>query len=45
MMVYANEYVDEEIDKLIETLDIKGGTNANIFSGGEFLENDIRISD
>jgi hypothetical protein len=40
----SDEYVDEEIDKLLETLSATIKMNANNLSG-DFIENDIRLSE
>ena len=42
----SGEYVDAEIDKLIETFEASGFPNgANVMIDGELIENDIRISE
>ena len=38
------EYPDAEIDKLLETFDMNGMLSKNMLNG-EFIDNDIRLSD
>jgi hypothetical protein len=39
-----NEYPDAEIDKLLETFKMSGNFKNDILNG-EFIENDIRLSE
>ena len=43
-MMIANQYPDAEIDKLLETFKMSGKFKNEILSG-EFIENDIRLSE
>lgn len=43
-LMMANEYPDAEIDKLLETFKMSGNFNNDILNG-EFIENDIRLSE
>lgn len=40
-----SSYADEEIDNILETLGSKLSTLGSVGSAGEFLDNDIRLSD
>ena len=42
----SGEYPDSEIDKLLETFSMSGSLFQNVVSsGGEFIENDIRLNE
>lgn len=43
-LMMANEYPDAEIDKLLETFKMSGNFKNDILNG-EFIENDIRLSE
>ncbi len=42
-LMMTNNYPDAEIDKLLETFKLSGGTNDIL--NGEYIENDIRMSE
>jgi hypothetical protein len=44
-MMMSNDYPDAEIDKLLEAFKITGGDYNNDILNGEFIENDIRLSE
>jgi hypothetical protein len=43
-MMMSGEYVDAEIDKLLETFSMSGQFK-NTIVNGEYIENDIRLSE
>jgi len=43
-LMMQNEYPDAEIDKLLETFKMSGNFKNDILNG-EFIENDIRLSE
>jgi len=43
-LMKQNEYPDAEIDKLLETFKMSGNFKNDILNG-EFIENDIRLSE
>jgi len=45
LMSSREEYMDEEIDKLIETLSSSGLFGKNTIVNGEIIDNDIRLSE
>lgn len=44
-LMMSNEYPDLEIDKLLEAFKLTGGSFNNDILNGEFIENDIRLSE